>query len=91
LTRIQAEELKLLKSRVLVFGAGPGLVRTEMTELQANTEAGRRWIPSTAECLQAGKVRQPEEIARATVRLVSVAKPEWSGKSYNPDTDFSQW
>ena len=91
LTRIHAEEWKLLKRRVMVFGAGPELVRTEMTELQANTEAGRRWIPSTAESLREGKVRQPGEIARATIRLVSAAKLEWIGTSYNPDTDFVEW
>ncbi len=91
LTRILAEELKLMKSSVMVFSAGPGLVRTEMTELQANTEAGRKWIPSTGESFESGRVRQPEEIARATIRLVGAARPEWSGKSYGPDTDFSKF
>lgn len=91
LTRILAEELKLAKSSVIVLGAGPGLVRTDMTELQASTESGRRWIPSTKECFEAGKLRKPEEIARTTVRMVGLAKPEWSGKSYGPDTDFSKF
>ena len=89
LTRILAEELKMAGSAVLVFSAGPGLVRTEMTELQANTEAGRKWIPSTQECFDTGRVRQPEDVARATIRLVEIARPELSGKAYGPDTDFA--
>ena len=91
LTRLLAEELRMAKSSVMVFSAGPGLVRTEMTELQANTEAGRKWIPSTRECFESGRVRKPEEIAQATLRLVEVARPESSGKSYGPDTDFSEF
>jgi len=89
LTRVLAAELKMMGSSVMVFGAGPGLVRTEMTELQADTEAGRKWIPSTKASFDAGRTRRPEEIACATVRLVEAAKPEWSGRSYGPDTDFS--
>lgn len=91
LTRILAEELRMMKSSVMVFSAGPGLVRTEMTELQANTAAGRRWIPSTKEAFDAGEVRRPEEIARATIKMIKVATPESSGKSYGPDTDFSRF
>ncbi|MFH0963354.1 MAG: SDR family oxidoreductase [Planctomycetota bacterium] len=91
LTRILVEELKIAKSRVMVFGAGPGLVRTEMTELQASTESGRKWIPSTAECFETGKVRQPEEIAEATMEMIRVARIELSGISYDPGTDFRKF
>jgi len=91
LTRILVEELKMQGSRVVVFSAGPGLVRTEMTELQAQTEAGRKWIPSTKESFDAGRTRQPEEIARATIQLVKIATPQMSGKSYGPSTDFSSF
>ncbi len=91
LTRVLCAELKQQGSQVMVFSAGPGLVRTEMTELQAASEAGRRWIPSTAECFETGQLRTPEEIARATVRLVQCARPEWSGRGFGPDTDFGQF
>jgi len=91
LTRILAEELKLQKSNVMVFRAGPGLVRTEMTELQANTSAGRKWIPSTKASFEAGRTRKPEDIARATLELVRIARPEHSGKGFNPDTDFTKF
>ena len=91
LTRLMVEELRIADSSVMVFMAGPGLVRTPMSELQATTEAGRKWMPSTAETFEAGKARAPEEIARATIDLVQLAKPEWSGKKYGPDTDFSKF
>ncbi len=90
LTRVLVEELKTAGSHVMVFSAGPGLVRTEMTEYQADTEAGRKWIPSTRECFQTGQVRQPEDIAQKTLRLVQCARPEMSGLHYEPDTDFSE-
>jgi len=91
LTRLTVEELKTTDSSVMVFSAGPGLVRTEMTELQVNSEAGRKWIPSTAQSFESGQLAQPEDIARATAKLVQLAKPSWSGKGYNPRTDFSQF
>jgi 3-oxoacyl-[acyl-carrier protein] reductase len=90
LTRIMVEELKMIKSSVMVFRAGPGLVRTEMTELQTNTVAGRKWF-KTKDSFDQGKVRKPEEIARATIKMVKAARPESSGKSYGPDTDFSDF
>ena len=91
LTRILTEELRMQGSHVIVVSAGPGLVRTEMTELQANTDAGRRWIPSTRESFDAGRTRQPEEIASATAKFVRIATPEMSGKNYGPSTDFTNF
>jgi len=90
LSRVLIEELKAVGSCVVVFNAGPGLVRTEMTEFQANTEAGRRWIPSTKQSFDAGNVRAPEEIARATIKAVSIARPGLTGLHYGPDTDFEK-
>ncbi|MCK4850258.1 MAG: SDR family oxidoreductase [Phycisphaerae bacterium] len=85
LNEILAKELKMFESNVIVLGAGPGLVRTEMTELQANSEAGRKWIPSTKECLESGNIRKPEEIARATIKALLCVKPEHSGQYIGPD------
>jgi len=89
LTRILVQELKHEGKKVMVFSAGPGLVRTEMTELQASTEAGRYWIPSTKELFDAGKTRKPEELAKATIEMLRIARPDLSGASYDPDTDFT--
>lgn len=91
LTRVLNEELKMSKSSVMVFSAGPGLVRTEMTELQANTEAGRHWIPSTKESFDSGNLRQPEDLARTTIEMVKIATPAASGRGFGPGTDFSDW
>jgi len=91
LTRVLVEELKMLDSQVMVFAAGPGLVRTEMTEIQANTAAGRKWIPSTKQSFESGRLRRPEEVAQATMRLLAIATPRMNGKSYGPTTDFSTW
>jgi 3-oxoacyl-[acyl-carrier protein] reductase len=91
LTRVLNLELQSQNSRVLVYSAGPGLVRTEMTEMQAQSEAGRRWIPSTAESFDSGKLRAPEDIARATIQLLRVANVKNSGRSFNPGTDFSDF
>lgn len=88
MTRLMAEELKMYHPHVLVFGAGPGLVKTEMTQLQAETEAGRRWIPSTYESFESGRLKQPHEIADKSVELVRRAKPQWTGKAISPQTDL---
>jgi NAD(P)-dependent dehydrogenase (short-subunit alcohol dehydrogenase family) len=89
LTRLAVEELKRIHSTVMVFGAGPGLVRTAMTEYQATSEGGQCWIPGVRDALEAGTARQPEEIAQKTIELVQNAIPAWSGKYYDPDTDIS--
>lgn len=91
LNSILVKELTVLESDVIVLGAGPGLVRTEMTEVQANSAAGQRWIPSTRESFEAGNLRQPEDIARVTIEVVRLARPEHNGQSYNPGTDLSKF
>jgi NAD(P)-dependent dehydrogenase (short-subunit alcohol dehydrogenase family) len=90
LSRVLVKELESVDSSVMVFTAGPGLVHTEMTEYQARSEAGQRWIPSTKEHIEAGKTREPEELARATMKMIDIATPQLSGASYNPATDFEE-
>ena len=91
LSRVMAAELKMGKSNVITLSAGPGLVRTEMTQLQAESEAGQKWIPSTVECFASGDLRKPEETAFATAAALEAATPQDAGKSFGPDTDFSKW
>ncbi len=91
LTRITNEELRQMNSRVCIYGAGPGLVKTEMTQLQTENETARRWIPSTSESFASGDLRAPEEIANATLKLLQVAAPQNSGRHFNPDTDFADF
>lgn len=91
LTRVLNEELRHENSNVLVYAAGPGLVKTEMTALQANSEAGKKWIPSTHESFESGRLRAPEDIAQATIKLLEIAKLENSGKYYTSAADFSDF
>ena len=62
-----------------------------MTQLQADSPAGRKWIPSTAECFASGDLRQPEETALATAKALEAVTVQDSGKSFEPDTDFAGW
>lgn len=91
LTRLTNDELRQMNSRVCIYGAGPGLVKTEMTQLQTENETARRWIPSTAQSFASGDLRAPEEIAGATLKLLQIAAPQNSGRHFNPDTDFSDF
>ena len=80
LSELLTKELKKEGSNVLAFTApGTGLVRTEMTEYQANSEAGRKWIPSTAESFRTGDLRQPEEAAIAVMKMIRIARPDLNG------------
>lgn len=91
LTRVASLELQELNSNVIILGAGPGLVQTEMTQLQADSAAGRRWIPSTKESIDAGTTRSPFDIAHKTIEVLNAAKPQWSGKYFGPDTDLTNF
>jgi len=88
LTDTLARELESAGSSILVVALGPGLVRTEMTEIQADTEAGRKWLPSTADCFQKGKTRPPEGCATAMTRLIRHACGAFNGRVFGPDSDF---
>ena len=90
LTENLEKELQHEGSNVFVFGMGPGLVKTEMTELQAKSEQGRKWIPSTGECFEKGNVRLPEECARTTIELIRVACSELNGRNFGAGQDFSK-
>lgn len=88
MTELLARELQREAPGVWAFVMGPGLVLTEMTRPQLETDLGRYWLPSTAESIAQGKDRQPEECARASLELVRVACAELSGRSFGPDSDF---
>jgi len=90
LTDTLARELERVGASILVFGMGPGFVRTEMTELQVQTAAGRKWIPSSKEALDAKRDRPPEDCAKATVELIRVACKELSGRIFGADTNFAE-
>jgi NAD(P)-dependent dehydrogenase (short-subunit alcohol dehydrogenase family) len=91
LTRVASLELQELKSNVIILGAGPGLVQTEMTQLQADSKAGQRWIPSTKESIDAGTTRSPFDIANKTIEVLKVLKPQWNGKYFGPETNLAEF
>ena len=90
LTDTLAAELTRIKSAVMVFSLGPGLVRTEATELQTVDPLALKWIGSTAEAFAKGQTRPPGK-ARASGRQTApaVACPELSGRVFEVSTDFA--
>lgn len=89
-TETLAKELERVGSGVIVFGIGPGLVRTEMTELQAISEAGQRWIPSTKESFEKGRVNPPELCAKTAIELIKIACPEINGRNFSAGQDIQE-
>ena len=89
-TELLARELEQVGAPVFAFLMGPGFVRTEMTEFQAQTSEGRRWLPSSSDAFERGEDRPPEDCARAAVKLIQIACPELNGGSFGPDTDFDK-
>jgi NAD(P)-dependent dehydrogenase (short-subunit alcohol dehydrogenase family) len=88
LTDTLARELALVRSKVMVFALGPGLVRTAATMRQATTRAGLAWIPSTREAFDKKQDRPPEDCAKKAVELIHYARPALSGRIFGVDTDF---
>lgn len=85
-TRILADELKTDGSGVAVYAANPGLVKTDMTRLQAEDAVARRWLPGVGEALASGRTRAPEEVARKMVLLLPLMGPATSGQYFSPAT-----
>lgn len=89
LTETAAKELERVGSKVMVVSIGPGFVRTETTQLQADRPEGRFWIPSSKELLDAGKSRPPEDCARSTIQLLTHLVPEFNGRFFGTGDDFA--
>ncbi len=90
LTETLAHELRRVDSQLCVVAMGPGLVRTEMTQAQVDSAAGRAWIQSTAMSFAAGKTRPPEDCARSTVDLLRWMNPSFNGRAFQVGTDFQE-
>lgn len=85
-TQIMAQELAMLgHNGIRVLCANPGLVHSEMTEHQMNSEAGKRWLPEIGHMIEAGRVRKPDAIAAKTVEMLTTATVADNGRCYNPD------
>lgn len=87
-TELLAKELTHEGSNVVCCLMGPGFVRTEMTERQLTSEAGRKWLPSSQEAIDQGRDRPPTDCAQAVVRLLRAAGPKIHGGTFGPDATF---
>ncbi len=85
-----ARELEQAGSRVMTFCINPGFVRTSMTEGIASHPEGRKWQGFVSEWLEAGKSLPPDTCAKATLRLLEIACPELSGRTFTVGMDFSR-
>jgi NAD(P)-dependent dehydrogenase (short-subunit alcohol dehydrogenase family) len=89
LTDTLARELESVGSAVMVFAMAPGLVRTEMTELQVTTEAGKQWLAGTADAFDAGQATEPDQCGKDSLQLIRHARPELSGRIFIVGMDFA--
>lgn len=72
---------------VAVYATGPGLVRTEMTEYQLETEAGKKWMGRIKKAFEDGVDRSPEDAARLIRRLVEGDYMKLTGRRFGPTDD----
>ncbi len=91
LTRIMSEELKAEGSSVVVLAAYPGFIRTAMAEHVAGCPGAKKWLPWLIEAIDSGQSRKPEEIAKATIKMIETVSPEQSGSSYGTDLESQVW
>ncbi len=84
-TETLAAELK--EHKVSVFATNPGLVRTEMTELQLETDAGKRWMGRIAQLFDQGVDRPPTDAALLIRRLLEGDYFALTGRRFGPEDD----
>jgi NAD(P)-dependent dehydrogenase (short-subunit alcohol dehydrogenase family) len=84
-----ARELEIAGSKVLVFCMNPGFVHTEMTENIVSTPTGRQWQGFVKDWIDKGIGSQPDDCAKATLKLLPIASPELNGRCFGVDTDFT--
>ena len=85
-----AEELEEDGSSVLCMGMFPGLVRTKTCEYVAEAPLGRKWLPYAKRMLDNNEDRPPEDCARATVKLIRLARPEFNGRLFDVELDLEK-
>jgi NAD(P)-dependent dehydrogenase (short-subunit alcohol dehydrogenase family) len=83
-----ARELGHVGSSVLAFCMNPGFVHTPMTEDLMATPEKRAWQVHVPRLMGSEHEVPPDACARATLRLLRIAGPELSGRTFTVDTDF---
>lgn len=85
-----ARELEMVKSSVLVFCLMPGFVHTDMTEYLIETPEREKWQPHVRELMGSNAELPPDACAKATIKLLHIACPEFNGRIFYVDTDFER-
>ncbi|MEF2070205.1 SDR family oxidoreductase [Consotaella aegiceratis] len=85
-TKILDEELRHENSAIAVYAANPGLVKTRLTQAQADSDVAAHWNPGVREAFAKGATRRPEEVAQKLVKLLPKMGPETSGQYFDPTT-----
>lgn len=84
-TETLAQEVK--PHGIAVFATNPGLVRTDMTRLQVNTEQGKKWMGRIAKLFDEGVDRPPTDAALLIRRLLEGEYFALTGRRFGPDDD----
>jgi len=74
---------------IQVYALNPGFVRSGMTHLLAESEAGQRWLPHVGRGLEEQRDHPATDVGRAAAHLVEISLPALSGRviAYNDDLD----
>ena len=71
---------ELLNSGVSVFSIDPGTIRTAMTEVLVESEAGKKWVPWFRKLFDRGRDVPAEKAAQLVVQLASGRADALSGR-----------
>jgi NAD(P)-dependent dehydrogenase (short-subunit alcohol dehydrogenase family) len=85
-----AAELARVGSSVLAFGMNPGFVRSAMTEYLIETPEHVKWMPQVHDALGSDLEVPADACAKATMKLLAIAGPELSGRTFSPHVDFDR-
>ncbi|MGD2158498.1 MAG: SDR family oxidoreductase [Anaerolineales bacterium] len=90
MTDTLAYELIHADHNIQVYALNPGFVRSEMTRLLAETEAGQRWLPHVKTGLEAEQDHPAEDVSRAVIKLMEISCPPLSGRIFSYQDDFDR-
>ncbi|MBQ0105237.1 MAG: SDR family oxidoreductase [Armatimonadetes bacterium] len=81
------KELQSVNCPIMTFAMGPGLVETEMTHIQSDTEIGRKWLGGTKEYFDKGLDTPASACGKKMIEIIENMRPELSGRIYDVNTD----
>ena len=78
---------EVFEKGVMVFAMGPGLVRTAMTELQLQTDAGKKWMGGIKKAFENNVDVPPTLAAELAVNLASGRCDDLHGRAFQSHGD----